>query len=102
MKKILVTGGAGYIGSHACKALAEAGYEPVTFDNLVFGHRWAVKWGPFFEGDLQDRSALEWPLSAALGRANLTYDSNNGSRTPSSIRRSVGSARSRGNERLSR
>ena len=59
MKKILVTGGAGYIGSHACKALAEAGYEPVTFDNLVFGHRWAVKWGPFFEGDLQDRQALD-------------------------------------------
>lgn len=59
MKTILVTGGAGYIGSHVCKALAEAGYIPVTFDNLVFGHRWAVRWGPFIEGDILDRQALD-------------------------------------------
>jgi len=52
---ILVTGGAGYIGSHACKALAAAGYEPVTFDNLSTGHDWAVKWGPLERGDLLDR-----------------------------------------------
>ncbi len=51
---ILVTGGAGYIGSHACKALAAAGYAPVTLDNLVRGHRSAVRWGPFVEGDLAD------------------------------------------------
>jgi UDP-arabinose 4-epimerase len=51
---VLVTGGAGYIGSHTCKALAGAGYIPVTFDNLVYGHKWAVKWGPFIEGDLED------------------------------------------------
>jgi UDP-glucose-4-epimerase GalE len=52
--KILVTGGAGYIGSHACKALAAAGYEPVVYDNLSRGHRWAVQWGPFVEGDISD------------------------------------------------
>lgn len=59
MKNILVTGGAGYIGSHACKALAQAGYTPVTFDNLIYGHRWAAKWGPLEEGDILDRSALD-------------------------------------------
>ena len=50
MQKILVTGGAGYIGSHACKALARAGFEPVTFDNLVTGWEAAVKFGPFEQG----------------------------------------------------
>ena len=59
MKHVLVTGGAGYIGSHACKALAAAGYVPVTFDNLVYGHEWAVKWGPFVRGDILDRAALD-------------------------------------------
>ncbi|HSX11683.1 MAG TPA: NAD-dependent epimerase/dehydratase family protein, partial [Chlamydiales bacterium] len=43
---ILVTGGAGYIGSHTCKALAKAGYLPVVYDNLSTGHAYAVKWGP--------------------------------------------------------
>ncbi|MEQ6249459.1 UDP-glucose 4-epimerase GalE [Sulfitobacter sp. HNIBRBA3233] len=56
---VLVTGGAGYIGSHACKALRGAGYVPVTFDNLVTGWRDAVKFGPLVEGDLQDRAALD-------------------------------------------
>ena len=55
---ILVTGGAGYIGSHACKALAKAGYTPITYDNLVYGHRWAVKWGPLEEGDIADYARL--------------------------------------------
>lgn len=55
---ILVTGGAGYIGSHACKALALAGYTPISYDNLVYGHRWAVKWGPLEEGDIADRERL--------------------------------------------
>lgn len=59
MTKILVTGGAGYIGSHACKALAAAGFTPVTFDNLDTGWRDAVKFGPFEEGDLLDRSRLD-------------------------------------------
>ncbi|MDK3071717.1 UDP-glucose 4-epimerase GalE [Sedimentitalea sp. JM2-8] len=58
MKTILVTGGAGYIGSHACKALAAAGYRPVTYDNLVTGWRDAVKFGPFEQGDLLDRARL--------------------------------------------
>lgn len=51
---ILVTGGAGYIGSHTCKALAKAGYLPVVYDNLSSGHAYAVKWGPFVQGDLND------------------------------------------------
>ena len=59
MITILVTGGAGYIGSHACKALKAAGYTPVTFDNLVTGWRDAVKFGPFEQGDLSDRARLD-------------------------------------------
>jgi len=55
---VLVCGGAGYIGSHACKHLARAGYQPVVFDDLSTGHRWAVKWGPLEEGNLLDRMAL--------------------------------------------
>jgi UDP-glucose-4-epimerase GalE len=55
---VLVTGGAGYIGSHACKALAAAGFLPVAFDNLVYGHPWAAKWGPLVVGDLADAEAL--------------------------------------------
>jgi UDP-arabinose 4-epimerase len=55
---ILVTGGARYIGSHACKALARAGYNPVVFDNLSRGHREAVRWGPLIEGNLADRDLL--------------------------------------------
>ena len=54
-QSILVTGGAGYVGSHACKALARAGYRPVVYDNLSRGHREAVRWGPLVEGDLHDR-----------------------------------------------
>lgn len=59
IKPILVTGGAGYIGAHACKALARAGYTPVAYDNLVYGHRSAVKWGPLEKGDISDRQRLE-------------------------------------------
>lgn len=55
---VLVTGGAGYIGSHACKALARAGYLPVTYDSLVYGHEWAVKWGPLERGDILDQARL--------------------------------------------
>jgi len=54
-----VTGGAGYIGSHACKALKQAGYTPVTYDNLVTGWEDAVKFGPFERGDLADRARLD-------------------------------------------
>ncbi len=58
-KYLLVTGGAGYIGSHACKALAAAGYTPISFDNLIHGHRWAVPWGPLEIGDIADRVRLD-------------------------------------------
>jgi UDP-arabinose 4-epimerase len=56
--RVLVTGGAGYIGSHAAKALARAGFEPVVFDNFSAGHRWAIKWGPLVEADMSDHGAL--------------------------------------------
>ena len=55
---VLVTGGAGYIGSHTCKALARQGYQPVTYDNLVYGHRESVKWGPLEVGDILDGARL--------------------------------------------
>ncbi|MEM7120450.1 MAG: UDP-glucose 4-epimerase GalE [Pseudomonadota bacterium] len=56
---VLVTGGAGYVGSHACKALAGAGYLPVTYDNLSTGHRDLVRWGPLEEGDILDGDRLD-------------------------------------------
>lgn len=56
---ILVTGGAGYIGSHTCKALKEAGFIPVTFDSLEFGTRESVKWGPLYVGNLLSDEALD-------------------------------------------
>ena len=63
MSTIFVTGGAGYIGSHVCKALSRKGYLPITYDNLSRGNRSAVKWGPLEEGDIADcnrvRAALE-------------------------------------------
>lgn len=75
-RAILVTGGAGYVGSHAAKALAAAGYLPVTVDNLKHGHRWAVRWGPLEEGDLLSRDFLDgilakWRPEAVLHFAGL-------------------------------
>ncbi len=64
MRTVLVTGGAGYIGSHACKALKAAGYTPVTYDNLVTGWQDAVKFGPFAQGDLLDRARLDQVFAA--------------------------------------
>jgi UDP-glucose 4-epimerase len=58
-KTVFVTGGAGYIGAHACKALARAGYLPVAIDNLATGHAEAVRFGPFARIDLTDRAALD-------------------------------------------
>jgi UDP-arabinose 4-epimerase len=55
---VLVTGGAGYIGSHACKALARAGHRVVAFDNLSAGHREAVRYGPLVVGDITDTDAV--------------------------------------------
>ena len=56
---ILVAGGAGYIGSHVCKALAEAGDKPVCYDTLEKGHDWAVQWGPLERGDIGDKARLD-------------------------------------------
>jgi UDP-arabinose 4-epimerase len=75
---VLVTGGAGYIGSHACKALAAAGYLPVTLDNLVYGHRRAVRWGPLVEGDLADEALVrrvlrEHRVAAVMHFAGYAY-----------------------------
>jgi UDP-glucose 4-epimerase/UDP-arabinose 4-epimerase len=61
---ILVTGGAGYIGAHCCKALSEAGFVPVCFDNLSTGHRGFVKWGPLVEGDVCDTQRLADAIAA--------------------------------------
>lgn len=59
---VLVTGGAGFIGSHTCKALRQSGLVPVTFDNLSTGHRDAVRFGPFVQGDCRDSAAVEAAL----------------------------------------
>jgi len=56
--RVLVTGGAGYIGSHVVKALGENGYEVAVYDNLSTGNRWAVLFGELFEGDLADKELL--------------------------------------------
>lgn len=58
MTPVLVTGGAGYVGSHACKALARRGFQPIVFDDLRRGNAWAVKWGPLVRAPLEDREAL--------------------------------------------
>jgi NAD dependent epimerase/dehydratase family len=56
--RVLVAGGSGYIGSHTCKALAEAGHLPIVYDDLRRGHCWAVKWGSIEQGDLNDTATL--------------------------------------------
>lgn len=56
---VLVTGGAGYIGAHTCKALYRAGFTPVTLDNLCQGHRDFVRWGPLVESDIRDAACVE-------------------------------------------
>ncbi len=69
LKRVLVTGGAGYIGAHVCKALSRAGAEPFVFDNFSTGRKDFVKWGPYFEGtllrmeDLRDAFLLFQPDS---------------------------------------
>ncbi|MBV9862302.1 MAG: UDP-glucose 4-epimerase GalE [Alphaproteobacteria bacterium] len=77
-QSVLVTGGAGYIGSHACKALARAGYRPVAYDNLSRGHREAVRWGPLVEGDVADRPRLiealsQYAVAAVMHFAAFAY-----------------------------
>ena len=75
---VLVTGGAGYIGSHINKLLAREGYETVVFDNLIYGHREAVKWGTFIEGDLKNVDEIEavfrrYPIEAVFHFAAYAY-----------------------------
>jgi UDP-arabinose 4-epimerase len=70
---VLVTGGAGYIGSHACKALAAAGYRPVTYDNMSYGHDWAVQWGPLEQGDILDRARLNAVIAKHTPSAVLHF-----------------------------
>ncbi|MDB5410539.1 MAG: UDP-glucose 4-epimerase [Rhodospirillales bacterium] len=77
-KNILVTGGAGYIGSHACKALAKGGFTPIAYDSLVYGHREAVRWGPLVEADLADRARLadtlrKYEIAAVMHFAAFAY-----------------------------
>jgi UDP-glucose-4-epimerase GalE len=58
LNAVLITGGAGYIGSHTAKALARSRFEPVVLDDLSKGHRWAVKWGPLVKADLGDYAVV--------------------------------------------
>ena len=75
---VLVTGGAGYIGSHTCKMLAQSGFQPVVLDDLRRGHRAAVQWGPLIEGDCGDPAILEhiflkFPIKAIIHFAAYAY-----------------------------
>jgi UDP-arabinose 4-epimerase len=73
MSRILVTGGAGYVGSHSCKALAEAGFEPVVFDDLSMGHEEAVRWGPLIRGDMRDADAVRAAMRQTRPEAVLHF-----------------------------
>lgn len=68
-----MTGGAGYIGSHACKALARAGFCPVVYDDLSNGHDWAVRWGGLEQGDIRDADRLTQVLAQYRPRAVLHF-----------------------------
>jgi UDP-arabinose 4-epimerase len=75
---ILITGGAGYIGSHAAKTLLKSGFQPIVVDSLVRGHREAVKFGPLIVSDIGDRAALDsvfrqYPIEAVVHFAAFAY-----------------------------
>lgn len=78
MSRILITGGAGYVGSHCAKALAAAGHEGIVYDNLLFGHREFARWGELVEGDIRDAAALDalfgaYEIDAVMHFAALAY-----------------------------
>ena len=78
MSNVLVTGGAGYIGSHVCKSLKIKGYTPIVVDNLIYGHESAVKWGDFVKGDLLDKKFLDelfikYDFSSVIHLAAFAY-----------------------------
>lgn len=73
MQTVLVTGGAGYVGSHACLALAQAGFRPVVFDDLSNGHREHVQWGPLEVGDIRDAARLDAVFAAHAPVAVLHF-----------------------------
>ena len=75
---ILVAGGAGYIGSHMCKYLAQNGHTPIVIDNLIYGHREAVKWGAFIDGKIENTDILnrvfsEYEIAAVMHFAAFAY-----------------------------
>ena len=72
-RAILVTGGAGYVGAHACKALHQAGYTPVVFDNLSTGHKSFVRWGPLCAADIRDADAVRDTIRAYQVEAVLHF-----------------------------
>src|SRR6266567_2431687 len=73
---VVVTGGAGYIGSHTAKALAYSGFEPVVLDNLSLGHGGAVKWGPLVKGDLVDAALIREVIATHKVRAVIHFAAN--------------------------
>ncbi len=78
MTNILVTGGAGYIGSHCCKELHSRGFNPITFDNLVYGYKEFVRWGDFYKGDLANPQEIsscfkQYRIDAVIHFAAYAY-----------------------------
>lgn len=73
LQPVLVTGGAGYVGSHTCKALRNAGFLPIVYDNLSTGHTAAVKWGPLEQGELIDGGRLDEVIETHRPKAVLHF-----------------------------
>ena len=73
IEPVLITGGAGYVGSHTCKAIAAMGYLPISLDNLIYGHPWAVQWGPSIKGDIADSLVLDQIFSDYRPKAVIHF-----------------------------